>query len=63
MLEPISIGDDVYIGSNAVITPGVCIGRGAVVGAGAVVTRDVAPYAVVLGVPAREVSRRAVAVG
>lgn len=59
----IVIEDDVYIGSNAVVTPGVRVGRGAVVGAGAVVTRDVAPYALVIGVPAREVSRRQVAAG
>ena len=54
----IEIGDDVYIGSNAVITPGVRIGRGAVIGAGAVVTRDVEPFSLAMGVPAREVSRR-----
>lgn len=59
----IVIEDDVYVGSNAVVTPGVRIGRGAVVGAGAVVTRDVAPYTLVMGVPAREVSRRGVATG
>ena len=57
----IEIGDDVYIGSNAVITPGVRIGRGAVIGAGAVVTRDVEPFSLAMGVPAREVSRRGTA--
>ncbi len=56
--EPIVIEDDVYIGSNAVITPGVRIGKGAVVGAGAVVTRDVEPFAIVVGVPARPTSSR-----
>ena len=52
------IEDDVWIGANCVITPDVRIGRGAVVGAGAVVTRDVAPYAVVGGVPARAIGTR-----
>lgn len=52
------IEDDVWIGANCVITPDVRIGRGAVVGAGAVVTRDVAPLAVVGGVPARVIGRR-----
>ena len=52
------IGHDVWIGREAMILPGVAIGSGAVVGAGAVVARDVAPYAVVVGNPAREVRRR-----
>jgi UDP-2-acetamido-3-amino-2,3-dideoxy-glucuronate N-acetyltransferase len=45
------------IGTNATILAGVTIGEGAIVGAGAVVTRDVPPYAVVAGVPARVVRR------
>lgn len=53
--EGITIEDDVWIGSNAVITDGVRIGKGAVVAAGAVVTRDVLPHTVVAGVPARVV--------
>lgn len=53
VLKPIHIGDDVWIGTNAVILPGVNIGNGAVVAAGAVVSRDVPSYAVVAGVPAR----------
>lgn len=56
--RPVRIDDDVYIGSGAVVTPGVTIGRGAVIGAGAVVTRDVPPYGVALGVPARVVRSR-----
>jgi acetyltransferase-like isoleucine patch superfamily enzyme len=55
---PVEIGDDVWIGANSVILPGVRIGAGAVVAAGAVVNRDVPPYTVVGGVPARIISRR-----
>jgi maltose O-acetyltransferase len=56
--RPISIGDDVWIGANAVVICGVSIGRGCIVGAGAVVTRDLPPYSVAVGVPARVVRRR-----
>lgn len=52
------IEDDVWIGANCVITPDVRIGRGAVVGAGAVVTKDVAAFDVVGGVPAKVIGRR-----
>lgn len=54
----ITIGHDVWIGHGAVVMPGVNIGTGAVVGAGAVVTKDVPPYAVAVGVPARTIRTR-----
>lgn len=52
------IGNDVWIGANAVILPGVHIGDGAVIAAGAVVTKDVEPYAIVGGVPAKVIKYR-----
>lgn len=52
---PTRIGNDVWVGAGAVVLRGVTIGDGAVVAANAVVTRDVAPYAIVGGVPAREI--------
>lgn len=54
----IVIGNDVWIGYEAVIMAGVHIGSGAVIGARAVVTKDVAPYAIVGGVPAKEIRKR-----
>lgn len=53
-----SIGSDIWIGTEAMILPGVTIGPGAIVAARAVVSRDVAPYAVVAGNPAREMRTR-----
>lgn len=53
VVVPIHVGEQASIGSNATILAGVTIGRNALVGAGAVVTRDVPPYAIVAGVPAR----------
>lgn len=54
----IVIGNDVWIATNAVILPGVTIGDGAVIGAGAIVTKDIPPYAVAVGVPARVIKYR-----
>lgn len=56
--KKVIIGNDVWIGSHALILGGVKIGDGAVIGAGAVVTKDVPPYAVVGGVPARIIKYR-----
>ena len=52
------IGDDVLVGAGAVILAGCSIGQGAVIGAGSVVTRDVPPYAIVAGSPARVIGQR-----
>jgi len=52
-IRPVRVGPWADIGTNAVLLPGVTVGKGAVVGAGAVVTRNVPPFAVVAGVPAR----------
>lgn len=54
------IGDRAWIGYRAIVLPGVCIGEGAVVGAGAVVTKNVEPYAIVAGNPARKIGERAI---
>lgn len=53
-----AICDDAWIGSNAMLMSGITVGVGAVVGAGAVVTKDVPPYAIVAGVPARVIKYR-----
>lgn len=53
VIKPVRVGRGADIGVNAVLLPGVTVGEGAIVGAGAVVTKDVPPYAVVAGVPAR----------
>jgi maltose O-acetyltransferase len=51
--EPITIGDDCWIGGGAIICPGVTIGKGCVIGAGAVVTHDIPDNSLAVGVPAR----------
>jgi len=55
---PVRIGHDVWVGYEALILSGVSIGNGAVIGARAVVTRDVPPYGIVAGNPARLIRRR-----
>jgi len=56
--QKIIIGNDVWIGANVTILGGVEIGNGAVIGAGAVVTKDIEPYAVAVGVPAKIIKYR-----
>lgn len=55
--KPITIADDVWIGSNAVITAGVTIGKHAIIGAGSIVTKDVSPFSVYVGNPARMIKK------
>ena len=56
--DRVVIGNDVWIGHAVIVMPGVTVGDGAVLAAGAVVTRDVAPYTIVGGVPARRIRER-----
>lgn len=56
--RPVWIQDDCWLGTHAVICPGVTIGKGSVIGANSVVTRDVPPYSVVAGSPARRIGTR-----
>lgn len=57
-LGKITIENDVWLGANVCVVPGVTIGRGTVVGAGAVVTKDIPPYSIAVGVPAKVVRER-----
>lgn len=56
--HPVTIGHDVWIGHGAIVLPGVSVGDGAAIGAGAVVTKDVDPYVIVGGVPAKPIRER-----
>lgn len=56
--RPVEVGEDCWIGINVVIAPGVRIGRGCVIGANSVVTRDMPPYSVAAGAPARVIRQR-----
>lgn len=58
IVAPVDIGEDAFLGARAFVMPGVTIGEGAVVGAASVVTRDVEPWAVVAGNPAKTVGHR-----
>lgn len=55
--HPIRIEDDCWLGSNVTVLPGVTVGRGSTIGAGSVVTRDIPPYSVAVGVPARVIKK------
>jgi len=55
---PITLEDDVWVGANSVVLKGVVLGKGSIVAAGAVVTKPVPPYAIVGGIPARQISSR-----
>ena len=54
----VTLGNDVWIGHGAILLPGVSVGNGAAIGAGAVVSKDVPPYAIVVGVPGRVLRHR-----
>lgn len=58
VVAPITVHDYVFIGPRSVILPGIVIGKGAIVGAGAVVTKDVAEFEIVGGVPAKKIGER-----
>lgn len=57
-VKPVVIGNDVWIGRRVMIMPGVKIGDGCIIGAGAVVTKDIPPYSIAAGVPAKIVKSR-----
>ncbi|GKT46304.1 putative acetyltransferase [Colletotrichum spaethianum] len=55
--EPITIGDDCWIGANVTVLPGVKIGKGCTIGAGALVSKDIPDYSVAVGVPAKVIKK------
>lgn len=58
VVKPVVIGNDVWIGRRVMIMPGVTVGDGCIIGAGAVVTKDIPPYSIAAGVPAKVVKSR-----
>ncbi|MFK7813539.1 MAG: CatB-related O-acetyltransferase [Maribacter sp.] len=56
--DQVQIGHDVWIGTNTVILDGITIGNGSIIGANSIVTKDVPPYSIVGGVPAKEIKKR-----
>jgi len=57
-VQPVLIEDDVWIGRNVTIMPGLRLGKGSIIGTGAVVTKDVPPYKIMGGIPARIINER-----
>ncbi len=58
--KPIRIDDDVWLGANVIVLSGVHIGEGAIIAAGSVITKDVSPFTIVAGVPAKVVKTRGI---
>jgi len=58
VFQAVTIDDDVWIGANVVILPGVNVGKGSVIAAGAIVTKDIMPFTIVGGVPAKTIDKR-----
>ena len=58
--SPVVIEEYAFVGLNCVVLPGVRIGRGAIIGAGSVVTKDIPPYTIAVGIPARPVKKRVI---
>ena len=56
--KAVVVGKDALLGAGCTILPGITVGDGAIIGAGAVVTKDVRPYAIMAGVPAKEIGER-----
>lgn len=56
--SPVTIGHDVWLGHGVVVLPGVTIGNGSAIGAGTIVTKDVAPYSIVVGNPGKPLRKR-----
>ena len=54
----IIIGNDVWLGANVVVLPGVKIGDGAIVGSGSIVTKNITPYTIMIGIPAKKLKNR-----
>ena len=55
--KPVTIGDNVWVTSNVTILPGVTIGSNTVIGAGSVVTKDIPPYTICIGMPAKPIKK------